>query len=80
MVDAYGDPGAVVGQVIGSIRNGFAVGLLGEIIGGHLDRFAPWMPFMASLSESIISLALLVADSIAVIRAACSAATDSSNA
>jgi hypothetical protein len=51
MVDAYGDPGAVAGQVVDSIGNGFAVGLLGEIIGGHLDRFALWMPFLASLSE-----------------------------
>ena len=33
-----------------------------------------------SVSESITSLALLVAESIAVIRAACSAATDSSSA
>ena len=34
--------------------------------------------FMVSVSESITSLALLVAESIAVMRAACSAATDSS--
>ena len=51
MVDAYGDPGAVVGQVVDSIRNGLAVGLLGKIVSGHLDRFALWMPFRASLSE-----------------------------
>ena len=36
--------------------------------------------FIISVSESIISLALLVAASIAVMRAACSAATDSSSA
>src|SRR5215472_13693122 len=36
--------------------------------------------FMASVSESIMSVALLVADSMAVMRAACSAATDSSKA
>ncbi len=35
---------------------------------------------MASVSESIMSVALLVAESIAVMRAACSAATDSSSA
>lgn len=40
MVDAYGYSGAVVGQVVDSIRNGRAVSLLGEVIGGHLDRFA----------------------------------------
>ena len=51
VVDAYGDPGAVVGQVVDSIRNGLAIGLLGEVIGGHLDRFALGMPFLASLSE-----------------------------
>jgi hypothetical protein len=28
MVDAYGYPGAVVGQVVDSMRNGLAVGLL----------------------------------------------------
>ena len=36
--------------------------------------------FIISVSESIISLALLVAASMAVMRAACSAATDSSSA
>ena len=36
--------------------------------------------FMASVSESIMSEALLVAESIAVMRAACSAASDSSMA
>jgi len=51
VVDAYGDPGAVIGQVVDSIGNGFAVGLFGEVIGGHLDRFTLGMPFPASLSE-----------------------------
>ena len=36
--------------------------------------------FMTSVSESIMSVALLVAESIAVMRAACSAATDSISA
>ena len=36
--------------------------------------------FMASVSESIMSVALFVAESMAVMRAACSAATDSSSA
>jgi len=51
MVDAYGYTGAVMAQVVDSIWNGLAVGLVGEIIGGHFDRFALWMPFLASLSE-----------------------------
>src|SRR5437588_7583039 len=36
--------------------------------------------FMIRVNESIMSVALLVAESIAVIRAACSAATDSNSA
>ena len=42
--------------------------------------FACRARFMISVSESIMSVALLVAESIAVMRAACSAATDSSSA
>jgi hypothetical protein len=33
MVDAHGDPGAVVGQVVDPIGDGFTVGLIEEIIG-----------------------------------------------
>lgn len=49
MVDTHGDPGAVVDQVVDSVGNGLTVGLVGEIIGGHLDGFALWMPFLAGL-------------------------------
>jgi len=42
--------------------------------------FACRARFMASVSESIMSVALLVAESMAVMRAACSAATDSMSA
>lgn len=51
MVDTHRDPGAVVGNVVDSVGDGLAVGLIGKVVGGHLDRFALWMPFLAGLRE-----------------------------
>lgn len=51
MVNAYGDPGAVVGQVVDSVGNRFTVSLSGEIIRGHVDWLTLRMPFLAGLRE-----------------------------
>ena len=49
MVDSHRDPGAVVGEVVDPVGNGFAVGLIGEVIGRNLDWLTLWMPFLAGL-------------------------------
>jgi len=49
VVDTDRDPGTVIGQVIDSVGNGFAVGLTGEVVSGHLDWFALRVPFFAAL-------------------------------
>lgn len=51
MVDADGDPGAVVGEVVDSVGDGFAVSLIGKIVCGDVDWFTLWIPFLAGLGK-----------------------------
>lgn len=51
VIDTDRHPGAIIGQVVHTVWNGFAVSLAGEIIGGHLDWFTLPVPFFTGLGE-----------------------------
>lgn len=51
MVDADRDPGAVVGEVVHAVGDGFAFCQLGEVVGGDFYWFAGGLPFLSGLGE-----------------------------
>ena len=59
VVDADGDPGAVVGEVVDPVGDGLAVGQVGEVVGGHLLGCADRLPLLPGLGEASDQLLLL---------------------
>ncbi len=51
VVDADRDPGAVVGDVVHAVGDGFTLGLVGEVVGGHLLGLARGPPLPPGLPE-----------------------------
>ncbi len=62
MVDADRNPGAIIVQVVDPVGYGFALGLAGEVVGGHLNWFAFRVPFSTGLGEPSDQLLLFRID------------------
>src|SRR5262249_36009659 len=62
VIDAHRHPGAIAGQIVNPVGDRFPLGIVREVISGHLDRLPLWMPFLTSLGEPSDELSFLGID------------------